>query len=207
MQKSLYTNALPPCHETPVFDDFIQSMETIGSRGYPCKTALRAKLIIDEETETPTTRLVIWIRKTTSNYEMVLCKSDRSNCNSHNAISQAPFPTLVSPTLKIEIITYRVKKYSKADNRNETSRNHREDRLRAGQIKAVDHWSPVFSRGGDLTEDIRKDQYGTCNRAPNHGAFSQGLLEWNETENERTRRKSGYVGISASEQEQIVAHV
>lgn len=53
--------------------------------------------------------MVIWIRKTTSNYEMALCKSDRSNCNSHNAISQAPFPTLVSPTLKIEIITYRVK--------------------------------------------------------------------------------------------------
>lgn len=55
-------------------------------------------------------------------------------------------------------------------------------------------------------QDIRKRSRRHLQPRPNHG-FSQGLLEWNETENELTERKNGYVGISASEQEQIVAHV
>jgi hypothetical protein len=55
-------------------------------------------------------------------------------------------------------------------------------------------------------EGIRKRSRRHLQPGPNH-AFSQASLEWNETENKITERKSGYVGISASEQEQIVAHV
>lgn len=56
-------------------------------------------------------------------------------------------------------------------------------------------------------QDIRKrSTQQHLQPRPNHG-FSQGLLEWDECEDELTGTKSGYVGISASEQEQIVAHL
>lgn len=56
-------------------------------------------------------------------------------------------------------------------------------------------------------QDIRKrSTQQHLQPRPNHG-FSQGLLEWNECEDKLTGTKSGYVGISASEQEQIVAHL
>lgn len=56
-------------------------------------------------------------------------------------------------------------------------------------------------------EDIREDQYGTCNRAQITVPIRRACWNGMKLKKNERRRKSGYVGISASEQEQIVAHV